>query len=343
MLTRQYGKEVFDFHLFILCFFRKIWIVLLFGVLGGAAFGGVYYLQNITFAPAQKYEIVSDSYMEYVLDVTGEDYTIFNQVTWGKMIYADDIISPLLQEFSITREEAEQSIHATLLSDKRILTTTVEGYDKKIVEQMNAALLVSLQEFGKKQREFIEIRTMMVPEKATIQSLDLRLSNAKVLGIVIGLFFSAFFLILYYIWDDRIYLAEIFEKRYHIPMLGNYGSSLYKKNVEKLLDLKKAHTLVYVDSKEELKNEYSEPLIENMKSIENPWLFPEEINNLIPEQPIVLLVSAKRHNSKLIEATLQLLDKYQCDVCAAILLDSNETLQRMYYFPGSQWMKKHLK
>lgn len=343
MLVKEYGKEPFDLHLCVLWFFGKIWILLLAGVIGGILFGGVYYLKNITFGPEKMYEMVSDSYLEYATNEAGEEYLYFNQTTWGNMIHSDEIMNPLLLQFNMTRKEMESLISATLLSDTRILTTTVIGADKEWVEDLNKALLIAIEEFGKNKREFIKIQPMLVPEEATIQKADIRIWNATVLGISIGFIATFFLLAFFFIWDDRIYITSIFETRYQIPMLGNYGSKLCYENTKTMLDKKDNFVYLVLDKNIVFNKDSIKEISDSFTLINNPFWDTKEMEKLEKEKKYILLVSAKRHNSKLIEATLQLIDKNECFVMAAILLESNRRLQNMYYFPGLKWIKKHLK
>lgn len=341
MKIKEYKKEPFDLQLFVLLLAKKIWMIILGGIIGGALFGGIYYLSNITFGPADTYEMVSESYLEYAYDENGEQYIIFNQVTWESMIYADDFISSIASKTGLDREMIKESISATLLSDTRILTTTVVGSDKKTVEQINEALLDSLRNFGENQRELIEVRSMLKPEQATIQDQDIRVLNATILGVIIGLLLSMFLVILYIIWDDRIHHAGIFEARYEIPMLGVYGSELYEENCLHIFDEEKEYIAVFADDVKAAELKFGEESFS--KTIINPYLNPSNIQELDSDYAYILFVSAKKHNSKVIEATFSLFEKYHCEIEAAVLTDVDERMLKWYFFPGKKWIKKHLK
>ena len=333
MINRKYGKEPFDLHLFVLLLLRKIWVVALAGIIGGIVIGGIYYLKNITFSPAQKYEMVSDSYIEYAVNEEGNEYTYFNQTTWESLIYADDIINSVASKVEIPKEEIIQAISATLLSDTRILTTTVQGYDKEEVKEMNQALLLAIEEFAGTKREFAFIQPLRVPEDATLQNLDIRVWNATVLGISVGLLLSFFALSLFFIWDDRIYLPSIFESRYQIPVLRK----------EEIKESKGKYTYLLLDKNRKSLQNLPTEIKESEALIDNPFWDENAIKKLNKNETYVLVICSKTHNSKLIEGTLSLLDKKECTVVAAVLYETYDTLQKIYYFPGSKWIKKHLK
>ncbi len=363
MLTKQYGKEPFDLQLCLLLFARKLWVFVLGGVVGGLLIGGIYTLKNVVFAPVPKYEMVSEYYMEYALNQEGKEYTAFNQVTWGSMIYADDIIEPMLLKLNEiqkdiinppNKEQVKQSISATLLSDTRILTTTVVGDEKEEVENINTALLFSLEEFGKNQKEFVTIRPMNIPEQASIQKLDIRVWNATILGIVIGLSITGFCLLLFIAWDDRIYVPDIFEKRYNLPMLGCIKTPLCKENAKEIRTKENPYTILLVDKNTSMKqvgkNEIWENItgetnadIDRITLINNPFWEAENLNKINTGAKILLVISAARHNCKLIETTLQIIEKREGQIIAGVLIEDSKSLQKQYYFPAFLWSKKYLK
>lgn len=343
MRVKEYNKETFDLHLFVLLLIKKIWIILLGGILGAVLFGGVYYLKNITYGPEDTYEMVSEFYMEYAFDENGEEYPIFIKMTWEAMIDSDDIVEPIAEKTGLQVELVREYVSATLLSDTRILTTTVAGLDSEIVEQINPVLLSSIEEFGKNQREFAQIRTMTHPQTASIQTQDIRVLNATVLGAAIGLFLALFLVILYLIWDDRIYHTGIFEARYQTAMLGVYGTEFYRNNCDNLLLDEKKYVAVLLDGIEAEDLDFGEKSF--VKIIGNPYIKPENLKELDSdiEYEYILFVSAKRHNSKLVEVTLALFEEYDCSFDSAVLMDVDEKLLKWYYFPGKRWIEKHIK
>jgi hypothetical protein len=148
---------------------------------------------------------------------------------------------------------------------------------------------------------------------------------------------------------NKIRSGELDNKDIQIKTLKNILISIenYKVQVKKLGSdgIKNEADYHKIEDKlsEEQKNNFIK-LFGDLKGLES--FFKElglDLNNLDKNQKCILLVNAKRHNSKLIEAALQVLEKKQCTVVGALLYESYDMLQRMYYFPGSKWMKKHLK
>ena len=86
----NYGKEPLDIRLLVLRFLRKSPLILAAALLGALCVGGPYFLVKVTFGPAREYEAVTDFYIDYALQETGEEYTYFNQTTWTQLI-TDDV------------------------------------------------------------------------------------------------------------------------------------------------------------------------------------------------------------------------------------------------------------
>ena len=72
--------------------------------------------------------------MDYATQPDGTEYTYFNQTTWTQLMTDDvftDAILKHLGEQGVTMEKAalRECLYATMLSDTRIVTTTVTTHD----------------------------------------------------------------------------------------------------------------------------------------------------------------------------------------------------------------------
>ncbi len=350
MLERNFGKEQFDLHLFILLFARKFWMVILGALSGAILFGGIYYLANVTFAPAIPYEMVSDLYLDYVV----EQQDTFNKETWAEIVKSDVILDLVMEQLpeKYTKEELKEAISATLLSSVKILTTTVTMEDKEDVEIIDKALREALKIFGEEQNEFSEICEWDVPLQATLIKQDIRLKNTIVLGAVTGLLLVSFGVVLYLIWDEKIYLPKQFEERYQLPCFGNFGESFTKANVEKqLFDTNELNFLI-IEQESKLHSLTEEDVLEGIFDtkgprkaciMKNPMFYINEISKIEQEKQIVLLVSGSIQNSKLIADIIRILEQNACKIKGAILYDYSKKIQKFYYLPQIEWIKKHMK
>lgn len=353
----EYGREPFDFRLFMLRLLKKAWVLLLAAVLGALLIGGPYFLVKVTFGPAKEYEAVTDFYIDYAVQETGEMYTYINSHTWNQLmkddVFTDKILagmSGILQdkplqegavaalgkEAEISLEEIEQAagitkkelqgyLYATMLSDTRIVTTTVTTNSPELTMKVNGALIQAMYSFGKEQKEIADVRILQEPTEAELVIADVRTFRACMLGAVIFVFLTALYLLFYYILDDAIYIPSTFERRYGIPMLGTIHSPEIKILAGKLLKEKPVLASVY--GEEDL-NEVSRALEE--QGIETAGICKVEEE---PETAVLLVVKAGVHNGKQIEKVLDFCKKCEITVQAALLWDADEKLIRAYEMP----------
>ena len=335
----NYGSEPIDMKLLVLRFVKRIWIVILAAALGALLIGGPYYLRKVTFGPAKEYQAVSDFYIDYALLETGEQHTYFNQTTWtlliGDDVFTDKILG-YLQDSTITKEMLRESLYATMLSDTRIVTTTVTTNNPDLTMKINDALLLAMDAFGQEQKEIAGVRILQQPTEAELVKADVRTFRACMLGTVIFVFVTLLWMLCSFILDDSIYVPIMFERRYHLPMLGTVNSkempALFKK-----LCTENSSLLVMDEGVDEEKvvaavaektgcalNAVS--LEELLRGIENndAGIAAEKTKEMI------LVIKAGNHNGKAIEKTLSICKKCNIDVKAALLWEADETLIKRY-------------
>ncbi len=237
----NYGKEPLDLKLLTLRLLRRAWVVLLAAALGALLVGGPYFLKKVTFGPAKEYEAVTDFYMDYAVQETGEEYVYFNQTTWTQLITDDvftdkilaymagmdfkaDILQEIEAEAGITKAELREYLYATMLSDTRIVTTTVTTNSPELTMRINEALIHAMFSFGEEQKEIAAVRILQEPSEASLVVADIRTFRACMVGVVSFVFVTLLYMLLYYVLDDSIYIPTTFEYRYGIPMLGTMES-----------------------------------------------------------------------------------------------------------------------
>lgn len=234
----NYGKEPLDMRLLVLRFLRKSPLILLAALLGAVCIGGPYFLRKVTFGPAKEYEAVTDFYIDYAVQESGEEYTYFNQTTWTQLITDDVFTDKILTHMSGTRpskQELRGYLYATMLSDTRIVTTTVTTNDPELTMKIEKALLRAMEDFGREQKEIAGVRILQEPAEASLVIADVRTFRACMLGAVIFVFVTVFYLLIYFVLDEGIYIPATFERRYGVPMLGTIHSGELPVLAEKLL------------------------------------------------------------------------------------------------------------
>lgn len=353
----RYGKEPLNTRLFVLQLIKKIPVILMAAALGAVCIGGPYFLMKVTFGPAKEYEAVTDFYIDYAIKEDGTQHTYINFATWdqllkddvftdkillymaGERIAADEktALLELEKAAGITKEELCGYLHATVLSDTRIVTTTVTTNDPELTMKIEKALIPAMFDFAEKQREIAEVRILQEPAEASLVTLDVRTFRACMVGVVSFVFATALYLCLYYALDEGIHIPETFERRYGIPMLGTIHSKELKVLAGKLLSERSA--LLTADkgvSPQQVMAALAEMGIEIGvgRRLEELFKMPEK-------GEFLLVVKAGAHNGKLIEKTLDFLGKCGITIEAALLWEADEELIRAYELPEHVFFAWH--
>ncbi len=336
----NFENEPVDFKLLGLRFLRKIWILFLGILLGVLLIGGGYFLKKVVLAPEKEYQVIAETYIDYVLAEGQPVETVcFNQATWASLVKTDvftiDIADALKQEgWDITPKQVAESIEGTLLSDVRIVTTTVTTKDPELSVAMSHALQNALIRFGEEQKEIAGTRILTSPEEAELVIFDIRTMRAIILGGVAGGFLVLMIMLLYFTLDDSIYIPVTFERRYHIPMLGTLAS---KELTVQFTHLCKGCGIVAVTAIEEdipideitkVLSEKGGPQIDGVGCVEEK---PERIEELRKADGVILAVASGRHDGKRIEKVIEFLKKQDINICGALLWDADEDLIKRYY------------
>lgn len=344
----NYGKEPLDIRLLVLRFLRKSPVILVAALLGAICIGGPYFLKKVTFGPAKEYEAVTDFYIDYAVQENGEEYTYFNQTTWTQLItddvFTDKILTYMsgvgisesegaieiisLQEMEkaagITKQQLREYLYATMLSDTRIVTTTVTTNDPELTMEIEKALVQAMDAFGKEQKEIAGVRILQEPTEASFVIADVRTFRACMLGAVVFVFVTVLYLLLYFVLDEGIHIPATFERRFGIPVLGTIHSAELPVLAEKLLGEKPV--LVTADEKVDLE-QVKGALAEKGIGVEAGRV--EEM----PKGNLLLVVKAGAHNGKQIEKILDFCKKCNLDVAAALLWEADEKLIKVYEMP----------
>lgn len=360
----NYGKEPLDIRLLVLRFLRKSPVIVLAAVLGVLCVGGPYFLAKVTFGPAKEYEAVTDFYIDYAVQENGEEYTYFNQTTWTQLITDDVFTDKILTYMSetdntaeeqglsareveedrqdlsqqkatagITKQQLREYLYATMLSDTRIVTTTVTTNDPELTMRIEKALILAMKDFGGEQKEIAGVRILQEPAEASLVTADVRTFRACMLGCVIFVSVTVFYLLLYFVLDEGIHIPAAFERRYSVPMLGTIRSPELPVLAGKLLS---ERAVVLAADPEvdpaQVRAALAERGVETAGAVRM-----EEILGMteesIAERKILLVVKAGVHNGKRIEKTLDLCRKCGLDVEAALLWEADEKLIGAYELP----------
>lgn len=215
-----YKNEALDSKLCLLRFTKHIWIPVIATLIGAILCCGIYILTHKVLGPAREYRIEDEYYIDYAKDENGQEYVYFNQMTWSSLADTDYFLDAILTGVSqkVERAEVEEYIDATLLSDTRIVTTSVTTPSVELTEEIRGLYQEAFLNFGGEYKEIESVSLIKNGDKAKLVAIDDRSVRVAVMGGVLGLVISLFCMYLYVVADDSVYLPVTLEKRYDIAV-----------------------------------------------------------------------------------------------------------------------------
>lgn len=219
MKNDEFRKEAIDLKRLGLYFSKKIWIVLLMVVIGGAIGALSYQVVKSVNMPVE-YQAVSKLYIKFGQDSTGQVYQYYNGYTWNELLDADPILNCIMGYIpTYDKEKVAQATDAKILSDVRLLTVTINGEDEKFVREVQQAVESGLAGYATISDELVGITTIKSVPPTRIYWVD-RTSESLVLGAVILGLITLIICIFRFIIDEGIYVQSDITKRYDEKALG---------------------------------------------------------------------------------------------------------------------------
>lgn len=221
----RYADEGMDMKKFVLFFLQKSWMLLAAAVIG-ATVGSVVYIAAHTVPESEReYQAVSKVYLDFAPDETGEIYQQYNGYTWNDLMATDPYMEPMLEELpeDYTREEVTAAVKAEILSDLRLLTVTVTTHDAKRCDAILRAAGQVLEMRGETDKEFRRIRVIQTTEAQQVTA-DARTVQAALVGLVLAVAAALIGILLFYVLDDRIFVAGDLKRVTELPFIGYVGA-----------------------------------------------------------------------------------------------------------------------
>ena len=221
----RYADAGMDMKKLILCFVRKIWLVLFAAGIGAAAGGAVYTMASVVPEAEREYQAMSKVYLDFAADETGEVYQEYNGYTWNDLMATDPILNVTMQYLSedYTREEVMEATKAEILSDLRLLTITVTTHSADRCDAILKAAGQSLTDRGQSAKEFRQIEVIRTTE-AKLLVADSRMLQAVLIGLVMAVAVTLAGMLLYYVLDDRVRVAADLRQVTNVPFIGYAGA-----------------------------------------------------------------------------------------------------------------------
>ena len=342
----SYANEPVDVKLLWLFFLRKIWIWISAVLAGALLLGGGYFVKNVVLVPEKEYQTVGEVYVDYVWeDAYGISRSNLNEGEWKALVKTDVFVDDILEQLAAQGIAAEksfvrESVDASLVSDSRIVTTTVITDTPELSAAIGCALQEALLHFGEDNSRIERIRVLTEPVETRVVIHDIRTLQAAILGAVLGGLISLAAMFLCFVLDDSVYIPASFERRYKIPMLGTAASRDLAVNLRYLLrDCGNAAVTAV---------EQDIPVEEIVKVLQEKTggkgenritlcacgcvdTEPDAVEGLRRADGVVLAVASGRHDGKKIEKVLAFLSKQDIKVNCAFLWDADEKLIKRYY------------
>lgn len=253
----RYADAGMDMKKLMLGFIRKSWLVGAAALAGAALAGAVYAAAGIVPESQREYQALSKVYLDFAPDKTGEVYQAYNGYTWNDLMATEPIITATMKNLpaDYTTEEVVVATKAEILSDVRLLTITVTTHDRQRCDTILEATGKSLVELGDTAKEFERIRVIRTTQAALLVA-DSRLAQALLVGAAAGAVFMLLGMLLFYVLDDRIFVAGDIRQATDLPFVGYAGADArfgadYEEHLAYLQKTGGAVCLYYVAQGEE--------------------------------------------------------------------------------------------
>ncbi len=245
-MNKDYMSEGMDVKKLLLCFLSKIWIPVAAAVAGALIGGGLYLLVCVAFNPNREYEAVSKLYLTFATDETGEVYQYYNGYTWNDLLATSKILDGTMSYLpaDYTEEEVIEAATAEILSDRRVLTITVNTASPERTDAILQAFDASLVDMGQREIEFENIEVIQ-ETAAKLLTASPRLAQACGLGAVIFFLVTLLVLALVYTLEDKIALPGDCRRVTDVPFAGFYFTeeeTFPEEQLPKKLQLKRRFT-----------------------------------------------------------------------------------------------------
>lgn len=331
MNHRELEKEGVDLKLVLLLLLKKVWVIIGAAVVGAVICGGIYALWRGKIMDGIRYEAQSKYYItfEETMEKSYLDH-YYNGYTWNDLLSSDPVLGyamTLLPE-GYERTYVDDCVEAEILSDVRVLTTTVKASTAEEVVTLQAALeeaVVHYAQVGDKLEQIVVIRSDE-PQLETIADATIR---ATLLGAVFAAIIAVFCMLFWAAVQDCIYLPEEFYVRYGIPVAGIRPVSTKGEQVKKSEEVLRGRLESELESGiSHICKEKSYEII----SMEELYVLAEDVlRRLEQAEAVVLEFPQGEANSKKLAHVMCMLKTRECPVLCAVMTGADLFIIRHYY------------
>ncbi|MCQ2519442.1 MAG: hypothetical protein MJ107_02805 [Lachnospiraceae bacterium] len=201
----------YDSKLIALLIIKNIKFIIL-GVIIGALLIGVPYSLSKTVIGNFDYRSEVTAHVEFGEDSAGNMYQYINYFSWSQWITSDkymDVLEPVLS--GLDREEIRKSLNAEIRSDERIATFSITTHNPDTTNRISDAVASTFAEFAKTIPE-VKDAEVITHTPAVKYFVFKKIPEVFVFGAILGFATALFWVWLWVLFDDSVYIPELFEK-----------------------------------------------------------------------------------------------------------------------------------
>lgn len=331
MNHRELEKEGVDLKLVLLLLLKKVWIIIVAALIGAVICGGIYAIWHGVLMDRRQYEAQSKYYItfEETMEKSYLDH-YYNGYTWNDLLSSDPILGyamTLLPE-GYERVYVDDCVEAEILSDVRVLTTTVKADTPEETILIQSALedaVVHYAQVGDKLEEIVVIRSDE-PKLETIANATIR---ATLLGAAVSAIAAVFYLLFLIAVQDSIYLPEEFYARYNIPVAGVRLACETGKKVKKNEEMLQQRLTYELESGLSC---FCDGKRYETVSMEELYLLHENAHERLERaEAVVLEFPQGKENSKKLKHVMWMLETREYPVLCAVMTNADPFLIGHYY------------
>lgn len=333
MNQRELEQEGIDLKLVLLLLFKKISVVIAAAFAGALLCGAIYGVWHSRAAGHRLYEARSQYYItfEEIEDKTFFDY-YYNGYTWNDLLSSDLILGyamELLPE-GYDRSYVDDCVEADILSDVRVLTTTVMAKDEaetRLLQQVLEQAVVHYAEDGEKLAGIEVIRS----EAPVLEKISNHMLRAALTGAAGAALAAVLVILLLIAAQDAVYLPEEMEKRFGIRCAGiECGERELQRRLAQNEEWLCGGAVYPVLTMQEVLDAGPE-VFARIRDAGSGSSCKDEGGAICGRGGVILAVPQGKPNSKRLSEALHQLEIQDCRLVYAKITDADERLLRWYY------------
>lgn len=317
MNQRELEREGVDLKLVVLLLLKKIPVVIVSALAGAFVCGALYGIWHSRALEHRAYEAKSKFYItfEEIEDKTFFDY-YYNGYTWNDLLSSDLILGYAMELLpdGYDRGYVDECVEAEILSDVRVLTTTVKAMEADEVRLLQTAIEQAVVHYaaGGEKLAQIEVIRSEEPRLEEVVNHMLRAAATGAAGFALAAVLS---LLLVIAVQDAVYLPQEMEERYGVPCAG-----IECKN-------QKLHEEL-IQNEARLGGEGAYPVLSMQELLDAGTALYDTIRD---RGGVILAVPQGRANSKWLSRVLHNLKIQDCPVIYTKITKTDEWLVKWYY------------